>query len=154
MKRQLAKLNKKIPSGLITIIILVGITYLSLSSNPLNANEMHLFVGADKIAHFGLYFVATILIIFDIAKSRLPHRFSAETQFLITALISVYGGIMEYLQASMNLGRNFEVLDIVANTLGAFVALALLLFWLMHKYRTLMVPLYNKHRHHHRHHRH
>lgn len=67
----------------------------------------------DKVIHFTLFFIFTFLFILsDFIRNK--------KLVLITSIL--LGISIEILQFIMNLGRSFEFLDIVANTLGAFIA--------------------------------
>ena len=163
--KSIAKLYKKIPSWVTSIIVMLIIAYVSLDPNPMDINSIKLFKGADKVVHFIMYFTLCSAFIFDYAKSRMPHhtKFSSEAAF--TTFAFLYGLIMEILQAKLSEFRVFDaarglfvnahcdVLDITANTVGALAALIIIKLWLMHIFRKAMVPLYVSRRHH-RHHSH
>lgn len=74
------------------------------------------FKNEDKVAHFILFFIFTLLLFFS--------QLFSQKKWLWLLPISVGIGI-ELLQNAMNLGRSFDVLDIVANTLGTFAAYAI-----------------------------
>lgn len=75
------------------------------------------FKNEDKVAHFILFFIFTLLLFFS--------QLFSQKKWLWLLPISLGIGI-ELLQNAMNLGRSFDVLDIVANTLGTFAAYAIL----------------------------
>lgn len=89
------------------------ILYLSIAN--LNDNVVFkefLFPYSDKFAHFGIYAVFSWILLSENKKNE---------KILIPLLISIsYGILMEILQYSLTTYRSFEVLDIVANSLGAF----------------------------------
>ena len=147
----IAKAYKAIPLWVVSIIIMIIITYCSLDDNPLDINSVKLFKGADKVIHFVMYFTLCAAFIFDYAKMRMPHhtKFSSESAF--TTLAFLVGLILEILQANLTETRTFDIYDITANTLGAVSALVIIKLWLMHIFRKAMVPLYVR-RHHHHHH--
>lgn len=81
---------------------------------------------SDKIGHFVAYAVFAAILSFEGHKA---FRSSNKTARLltVTALIAaVYGTTMEFIQALPMFNRHFEVLDMLANTLGA--ALGAILF--------------------------
>ena len=55
---------------------------------------------------------------------------------------------MEILQLIMRMGRSYDLLDVAANCIGAALAFVLVRYWLMHRFRRLML---GRRRHHHRH---
>src|SRR5690625_2248261 len=71
------------------------------------------FKNEDKVIHFTLFFIFTFLFILsDFIRNK-----------KIVLIISILLGIsIEILQYIMDLGRSFELLDIVANALGALTA--------------------------------
>ena len=71
------------------------------------------FKNEDKVIHFTLFFIFTFLFILsDFIRNK--------KLVLITSIL--LGISIEILQFIMNLGRSFELLDIVANTLCAIIA--------------------------------
>ena len=71
------------------------------------------FKNEDKVIHFTLFFIFTFIFILS--------NFIRNKKLVL--IISILLGIsIEILQYIMDLGRSFELLDIVANTLGAFIA--------------------------------
>ena len=78
----------------------------------------------DKIVHFGLYFVYTLLLI---SGFLLQYPKEWAKAYLISGLLAFSCGILiEYLQFLMYLGRSADFYDAIANTSG--IILALLLF--------------------------
>src|SRR5690625_7326350 len=71
------------------------------------------FKNEDKVIHFTLFFIFTFLFILS--------NFIRNKKLVL--IISILLGIsIEILQYIMDLGRSFELLDIVANTMGALTA--------------------------------
>ena len=73
-------------------------------------------MGADKIAHLGVYLILTIFIIWTLAELNSKAKLK---KGIIAA--STYGLVMEILQLLFYTGRNFEFLDIIANIIGSFL---------------------------------
>ncbi|MGM9803786.1 MAG: VanZ family protein [Muribaculaceae bacterium] len=147
----LAHLIKAMPNWMISIIVAIIIAYISLADDPLSISRVHLFNGADKVIHFILYFALCWALIFDYAKSRLPHHTKINGELAFTCTSIVFGLLMEVFQGHFSQFRCFDIYDVLANTFGAIVALILIKTWAMHSFRKLMVPLYikRKHRRHH-----
>ena len=66
----------------------------------------------DKLQHFVAYALLTAA-----ATGALPHR-----PLLVVAAVTVIGGAVEILQATLPLGRSGSVLDLAANVGGAALA--------------------------------
>tara|TARA_B100001059_G_scaffold183212_1_gene184568 strand:- start:5731 stop:6156 length:426 start_codon:yes stop_codon:yes gene_type:complete len=74
----------------------------------------------DKIIHILLYFVFVQLWALNLKKEEQKNK-------IIILLIGIaYGVIIEYLQITMNMGRNFEIGDMIANTIGCILGVVLL----------------------------
>ena len=107
------------PSIIWSIIIVVV-----CSDQPVEAgllDWMH-FSHLDKIGHFGLYFILCITLLFGFYKFSTSDDSPIRSQIIIAVLISILYGIgIEILQASCFETRQFELLDILANSIGAIV---------------------------------
>ncbi len=98
-----------------SIIWAMIILYLSLAN--LNDNETLkelLFPYSDKIAHFGIYAIFSFLILSEYNKKG--------KQWLPLSISIFYGILMEFFQFSLTTYRSLEIFDMLANTIGAFVA--------------------------------
>ena len=74
----------------------------------------------DKIIHLVLFFVFVQLWALNLKKEDQKNK-------IIILLIGIaYGAIIEYLQSAMNVGRSFEVDDMIANTIGCILGVVLL----------------------------
>ncbi len=144
------KLIKSIPAGIASALTCLLIAYLSLDPNPLDINDVPLFPGSDKLLHAIMYCCATVVFLLDYAKSRLPHHTKINNEVAITAATMVFGFVMEILQLVMRMGRSYDMLDVVANCIGAAMGFVAVRYWLMHRFRHMML----KHKHHHHHHSH
>ena len=115
------------PSFVWASIILV----LSLFSGE-KVNQLSIFKiqYADKIAHFGMYFIFSYLIMYGFKNFYLndivKHRIQA---YIFALFISIlFGGLMEILQMYLNLARSPEFNDFVADSVGTLLALLLFEF--------------------------
>jgi VanZ family protein len=102
------------------VIWIVGVTFLSLVPADVDSVEFlpHLPY-VDKVVH----------CVFYIGFSWLLGRvISAHTQFVAKVLIPTvcYGILMEVLQDAMDLGRHFDIFDIIANIIGALIGTILI----------------------------
>ncbi len=143
------KLIKSIPAGIPSALICIFIAYLSLAPNPLDINDVPLFPGADKLLHAIMYGGATLVFLLDYAKSKLPHHTKTNNEIAITAGTMVFGFVMEILQLITRMGRSYDLLDVAANCAGAILAFLLVRYWLMHRFRRLMLGRRHHHHHHH-----
>ena len=98
--------------------ILWGTWIIYLSLLPGNAGILKLFgiPHFDKVAHLGAYGVWSFLFLFAAQKTLGDYK--KVKWWIIVALIIVGCGL-EFGQYYLHEGRSFEVLDMVANSLGA-----------------------------------
>lgn len=103
-------------------IYLIGITYLSLAPSSTFKSIKIPFHFSDKIVHFFMYGFFVIILRWTINGNN-----SLKWKYLWVLIASIfYGILMEFLQfASRSFGRSFEVGDIIADSLGAFI------FWII-----------------------
>lgn len=73
----------------------------------------------DKIGHFGMYGIWTFLIFNAFSGNQ---NISLQRAFWSTFILGTLIGILfEYIQYAMQLGRMFEVDDMIANGLGSLL---------------------------------
>lgn len=78
------------------------------------------FPHADKLVHFSFYFITTV-IGFLALKFEWYHSWSEKKKLWLVFTFSVgYGIIIEVLQLTITHDRSGELLDVMANTIGAF----------------------------------
>ena len=110
-------IKKFLPSIAWAILIL----YLS-STTSINLPESFWdFLSIDKLGHFGIYGIFTILLLIGFQKRNLKLE-KKEVYFALTISI-LYGIGMEVMQYTFFPGRYFENLDIIANIIGSFTGL-------------------------------
>lgn len=98
---------------ILIVLIYVGcIAALSLLP-PKDLPQVPLFSGADKVIHFMMYFLFSILFCWAL-KTELNY---SGLVFIISVTVG-WGILMEYLQLTMHIGRSFSWYDILANSLG------------------------------------
>lgn len=114
-----------------TLFVLMAITYLSLSEDPVHARDMHLFEGADKLVHGCMYLGLVVVGCYDMYRIGLrPTRTSC---FLWCVVAVAWGGLMELLQGALTMGRSADWWDFLANSCGALVGLAFSL-WVLPRF--------------------
>lgn len=85
----------------------------------------------DKVIHAGIYAIMALTILFGFHGIEQ----SGPRQYLVTFIFCLLIGIgLEGLQQTKLIGRHFEILDIIANIIGAL--LGSVLFLKIHKYLT------------------
>lgn len=90
------------------------IIYGSLSPSK-NLPHLQLFPHFDKVVHFGIYFILTVLII-PVFITKLKYLRS----YILAFVISIFSGVLfEILQAFLSQGRTASIDDAIANTLGS-----------------------------------
>ena len=113
MPKQLLLIWAIICSGIITYFCLVD------SSNIPAVN----FPSIDKIVHFCFHFGFTISWILFFKKELKGKDADDYKAYLISFIFSVFFGItIEILQSALTTTRAADVTDVLANALGAFVA--------------------------------
>ena len=86
---------------------------------PQEFPQVPLFEGADKIVHFLMYFIFSLLSCWSFkVELKLSRVF-----FIIPVTIG-WGLLMEIFQFSMHVGRSFSWYDILANSLGVLGGIA------------------------------
>lgn len=151
MKKFISHIPPFLPSLLITVFII----YLSIDSNPLDANSLHLFPGADKLVHFIMYFSCVVVYVGEYGRKRFPHHTKLNFELLWTSLAIVLGLMMEVVQLMVpELGRGYELADWYADIAGALTAFLLMHYKLLHwmRHHFFYNKYYHRHRHHHHHH--
>jgi len=80
------------------------------------------FENVDKIAHFGMYFIFTFLMMYDF--NHFKSRSFPVIQIIIFSVATAvaFGGMMEILQSLPRLHRSTDIFDFLANTSGALTA--------------------------------
>lgn len=85
---------------------------------PLNKE----WIGPDKLAHAGAYFVLSALLIYGLYGM---NKLSWKSSFFVLAGSAFYGILMEMAQFAFFPNRFFEIYDIIANIIGSIGSLVL-----------------------------
>ena len=110
-----------IPAVLWGIIILI-ISLMPGSSLP-NFSFFDLFQ-PDKVGHLVFYGIFVALMLLGFHQRMSPEEIEVKTVAKVVAFGICYGILIELLQYSFFTGRNFDVLDIIANIIGCFVGVS------------------------------
>jgi VanZ family protein len=96
-----------------------------ISAIPGQVFERYEIWNADKLVHSGIYFFLTILMISGFKKRFHYGFFFTRTGLVSFVLATLYGGLIEILQANCFINRSGNWPDFTANMLGALLAWAL-----------------------------
>ena len=110
-----------IPIYQLAAAVVVAILYLTLFPDPFGEEELPLFPGADKVAHFCMFGGLCGTIIYERWRFCIP--LSLRQALWVAVAVSIFGCMVEWLQAAMQLGRSGnDWMDALANAAGAFCA--------------------------------
>ena len=99
---------------LLLILYVCAVAILSLLP-PNDLPHMPLFKGADKVIHFLMYFIFSLLFCWAL-KTEMHY-----SRLVIIVFVAIGWGIfLEFVQFEMHLGRSFSWYDIFANSMGVF----------------------------------
>jgi VanZ family protein len=77
---------------------------------------------SDKLVHFILYFSWVVLLYFGSSRAY-KRRLSRRKMLTYWITAAIIGGAVEMLQGAMELGRNADFMDGLANTAGAMIGI-------------------------------
>jgi VanZ family protein len=83
----------------------------------------------DKIVHAGVFGAMVILFIRPIAESTLSSKLKLQYFSGIAVSVALWGLATEFIQKYLVIGRNFDLLDFVADAVGCMIA-----YWFSKKY--------------------
>ncbi|MCU0385944.1 MAG: hypothetical protein MUE38_07935 [Flavihumibacter sp.] len=107
------------------LVLLVFVHFLLLlPGGSFGKEKIELIPHADKIVHFGLYFmmVGSWVVFFNLKDDLNPHQ-KRTWNFIIVLLAIGDGIIVEFMQASPLIHRDFDWLDALADGIGAIAGL-------------------------------
>lgn len=117
----------KLPRWVLTSVCFALIVYLTLVPKPLPDNDIRFWEHSDKLVHavmFGSLYVCTMIDAY-----RLRHKPSIKATVWLSIAIIIFGGLIEYIQQAMQMGRGGSVLDFMADIVGVIAAAALMLYY-------------------------
>ena len=92
------------------------VTYLSLVTLDSSIGSSIKIQNKDKMVHFVFYFLVTILWVFYVSF----YQFNFKKSLIVLFAAIVYGILMEFFQGFFTTTRSADLLDIIANSFGAF----------------------------------
>lgn len=115
----------------VTLALALGIAVVSLlPGESLPQFSWGQMISLDTLGHFGLYALLSFVFLYEWLRNQRSVRGQLSDSIRIWASTSVFGILLEVLQATMITGRFFEVSDIIANIIGSMTGI-LMYFWLM-----------------------
>ena len=105
--------NAFIPAIICAVIILV---LSALPQSSFHAIDWYDIVNLDKFGHLVVYAIFTVLIAIGLFL-RNNKKYILKAVFMAVG----YGALMELLQYGCFTGRNFEILDLIANIIGSII---------------------------------
>ena len=124
----------KIPTGVMSVTLVLLITYLSLDSNPFDANRLRLFEGADKVVHGCMYMTLSAILNIDYIKYCYPEKIGSLKIVICAVIAFIYSIAMEFLQGAMDAGRAASVEDAIANMIGCVLGFFFIKFVVLKKF--------------------
>lgn len=118
----------KMPGWILTILTVLLILWLTLAPDPLGDDSPQLFPGADKIVHAVMFGFLTVMILLDRERTTDWHPVGKSFAITVGLASAIFGIAIEFVQRAMDMGRGFEVADMIADCTGAFLCT---LFWLL-----------------------
>lgn len=122
----------RLPGGLLSVLTVLAILWLTLAPDPLPDNELPMFPGADKICHGIMFGGLVFCMMLDRMRRRDWRRDSVGFGLFAFIFSALFGVGIEYAQSYMALGRSFELWDMVADAAGALLTAVL---WLLFQKR-------------------
>ena len=104
-----------------SITILWGLVILALSLYPFAVENqgIKLIPHADKYVHLCMHALMSFLLTCNLK----PRKWISQTVLILATISVLYGTVIEVIQELMNLGRHFDILDILANSIGVLLGL-------------------------------
>lgn len=115
----------KVPAGLLSGVTLALILWFTLAPHPAGDLEIPLFPGADKVVHGLMFGFLTFVMLLEWMKHRKWQLLQLNLIAIAAFLNAAIGIAIEFIQRAMGLGRTLEILDMLADSAGAFVGAAI-----------------------------
>ncbi len=125
---------KRVISYLPTVLVIIGITYVSLLREP--SFSLPRFTGADKIAHFLMYAVLSLVFLFDCLRMDKEQKMKDDGRWILIGFVAfaLYGGLLEILQERFFSPRTGSWGDWLADVAGCLIGLWVSIWlWKRHK---------------------
>ncbi len=111
----------RLPAWALTALTVLLILWLTLAPDPLGEDAPTLFPGADKVVHALMFGFLTVMILLDKERKSAWHPVGWPFILLAAAGAAGLGIAIEFVQNAMEMGRGFEVADMIADCIGAVI---------------------------------
>lgn len=125
-----------IPAILWSFIILI---LSGIPGNSLPDFSLRSIAQPDKIGHLGIYCIFVSIMLWGAYRNFRPDKIPRHVIVFILLFAIFYGISMEFMQSHFFSGRNFDVLDILANIIGCLIGMVSLRFFYRQKNDNLSV---------------
>jgi VanZ family protein len=92
----------------------------SIPGQDLNQFDSWDILKLDKLIHFTLFAGFSFLLVNAFIKQKGYRYFHKNARVIAVILSIVYGGVLEFVQGRLFEGRSSDIMDFVANCIGAF----------------------------------
>lgn len=110
---------RRLPAWSFTVVVVLAILYLTLVPRPLPPIKVLMFPHADKVIHALMFGAVVLAIVLDYTRKGGTNVMKFTIIGLITGIF--FGGMVEVLQATMNMGRSGDWYDLLADIGGALI---------------------------------
>jgi hypothetical protein len=119
----------KMQPGLFTAVVVIAILWLTLAPHPLPDTDVPMFENADKVVHALMFGGLVFAMVLDrelynhqvYEQTGVLPKKHARVMVLFVVASVLFGGLIELLQAWMDLGRGCDFYDFIADAIGAVV---------------------------------
>ncbi len=88
------------------------------------------YISFDKLIHTFLFGMLAVLFMLPLAYSSLPAKQKKNRYIKIALSAAIWGFTAEIIQKYFIPGRSYDLVDVLANTLGAIIAYLIFNYWL------------------------
>lgn len=103
--------------------IVFAFCILLLSTAPLSGHKLTTIAHADKVIHLFMYLFFTCVLFYDYSRNYTVK--TVRSYALLLLLPILYGGLMEIVQEFLTISRSADGFDILANSAGTVLGLAI-----------------------------
>lgn len=126
----LQKYLSRVYPGILSSLTVLAILWLTLAPHPLPDSDVSLFEHADKVAHALMFggLVLSLVVDRELYRNRiyqqtgrLPRQGNLRSLLMIALTAIAFGGLVELLQAAMDMGRGCDPVDFLADVAGVLI---------------------------------
>lgn len=101
-----------------------------LSAAPSQTLPDFNIISQDKIGHFAVYGLMTLLSSWGLKRYQ-NQRLTILNLWAAAGVCAIYGGLMEVMQYTFFPGRTFDLVDMLANSIGCALCVLVFRKWLV-----------------------